>query len=369
MEHDIARVGEICEMITTLGYDGLLRMEVGYEIVYCDFGDSGLRLLSQIRRPFWDEMETWLTYARMGFHIARAATRHYDGFPAAIRVQPDFSRMVSAYFYPVNISSPDADADAQAEARLLPRLLETTHHERRSIQRRVQEVAVARDSPGIDWQAVVDAVVSRYADRLALLAQLSPARAGVDAELFTAEVFVATNTYVDQPTTPDDVSLLSMEAAGEAAARKRCQSHYLQQVETFKPLFTPEDHLIYAAITQVTARICGTLFEARSRIQDAGHAKFDDKAKKKSMMSRAIEASQQSVHKLMSDLQWTQWEKCGSCAIDELCFVPMYPFGSNADHQKPRCLNESGIDLGLDLWNNYWQMDMRSAFKDMTEPF
>ncbi|KAJ4387601.1 hypothetical protein N0V93_008197 [Gnomoniopsis smithogilvyi] len=369
MIHDIARVSEICDIITPLGYDGLLRMEVGFEIVYCDFDDGGLHLLSQLRRPFWDKMKAWYDFARMSFHMARAASQHYDGMAEAGRLQLDFSRMISAYFYPINVTNPNEDAEDHAPgARTFPRLLFTTHHERQSIQRRVQDVAGTRSGPGINWQAIVDAIVSRYADRLALLAELSPAIQHSDASLFAAEVFTATNTYVNYLSTPDDISLLATDAEEEALSRARCQNHYLQQVKPSKSSFTPEDHLIHAAITQVTGRICETLFQARSNIQEAYQSELRDQETRSSALSQAAEVSQESVRGLVRDLQWTGWEKCATCAVDELCFVPMFPFGSPEDAKRPHCIDEGAVGLGLNLSNNYWRVDVLNAFQSMTDP-
>ncbi|KAJ4405410.1 hypothetical protein N0V82_010324 [Gnomoniopsis sp. IMI 355080] len=377
--HDLPRVAEICEMITPWGYDGLLRMEAGFEIVYCDFNDGGLDLLSQLRQPFWDMMKAWNNLPRTAFHMSRAASQHYDDMIETGRLQLDFSRMVSAYFYPINFTSPDADTDSHASAgRDLPRLGSTTQHERQSIQRRVQEVAVSSiNGSGINWQAIVDAIVSRYADRLAFLAQLSPALQVSDAERFAAEVFVATNTYVDYPATPDDISLLKAvdskeAAAAAAAAQARCQNHYLQQVEPNKSSFTSEDHLIYAAVTQVTGHICETLFQARSRIEEAyGNSEEirNKKTRSSVLLCRAAEVGHQSLQKLVSSLQWSRWEKCDTCAVDEFCFYPMFPYGSIEDAKKPRCLDEGGISLGLNLSNNYWQIDVQGVWKNITEPF
>lgn len=376
LRHDIARVGELCGMLTPLGYDGLLRMEAGFEIVYCDFDDGGLRLRSQLRRPFWDEMMAWYDLPRLAFHVVRAATQHYGGMAESGRVQLDFSRMVSAYFYPVNVSNPDddddddTDTDGHTPARRLPRLLSTTQDERRSVQRRVQEVAGSRDGPvEVAWQAVVDAVVSRYADRLAVLAQLSPDRRYSDAERFAAEIFVATNTHVDDSSTPDDVERWTVDGpGGEAAARSRCQNHHVQQLEASKSLFTPEDHLIYASVVQVTGHICSTLFQARSSLQDAYRSELCGGETRRDVIAKAAVKIQKDIQQLVSDLQWTRWETCGVCAMDELCFLPMFPFGSTADRQGPRCLNESGLDVGLDLENNYWQLDVRSVLSGLTGP-
>lgn len=365
MTHDYARVGELCKTVTAMGYDGLLRMEAGFEVVYCDFDDGGLRLLNQLRRPFWDQMKTWYNISRLVFHAARAALQRYNGMVEAGRLQLDFSRMVSAYFYPVNITSPEIHIEGQVSAiRPLPRLLSTSHLERCCIQRRVREIAIPRGRPKQDWQAVVDAIISRYADRLALLAQL-PLRDS-DTAWFAAEIFVATNTYVDYPSTPKDVSAQSMKTNEDTAARTRCQRHYLQQVQPNESSFTPEDHLIYAAVTQV-GRICETLFQARSRIQAAYQYGVRGKETSRNI-SRAVEISQTTFQRLVKELKWTCWETCGGCAIDEFCFLPMYPFGSTEDAQMPRCLNESGMGLGLNLSSNYWQVDLQHAFDSIIGP-
>lgn len=368
MKHDYARVGELCDIIMPLGYDGLLRMEAGFEIVYCDFSDGGLRLLSQLRRPFWDQMKTWYNISRLVFHTARAASQYYNGMVEAGRLQLDFSRMVSAYFYPVNITYSETNTDSPVSTkRPLPRLRSTSHHDRRSIQHRIKEVAIVRGGPKQDWQAVVDAIISRYADRLALLAQLSPTQRESDTERFIAEIFVAANTHVEYPSTLEDMSMQSMKRNEDTAARERCQTHYLQQVLLDELSFTPEDHLIYAAVTQVTGRICKTLLQARSRIQAAYQSGLHGKDTRRSI-SRAVELSQMSVQRLVRGLKWTRWEYCGSCAVDEFCFLPMYPFGSTEDAQMPRCLNESGVGLGLNLSSNYWQVDLQQGFESIIGP-
>lgn len=364
--NDVLRVGELCDILGPLGYDGLLRMESGFEIVYCEFSDGGLHLSSQMRRPFWDQMKAWHTPARLVFHEVRAAVQNYHGMFGGLQVQLDFSRMVSAYFYPINITG----SNDKARGRPLPRLSSTTQHERQSIRRRVQEVAVRRDRPGIAWQLVVDAIVSRYADRLALLSSLSPAQLRDDAHQFATEIFMATDTYVDFASTPDDVTIMIMDAEDEAAARKRCEDHHLQPVEAAKSSFTPEDHSIYAAITEVTRNICGTLFRARSHLQAVYYSDIHEEETRGIKLYRAAETGQRIVQGLVRDLQWTRWEGCSACAVDEICFLPMFPFGSVADHAEgPRCLDETGLDLGFNLTDNYWGVDVRNGLKDMTEPF
>ncbi|RYP52925.1 hypothetical protein DL768_002021 [Monosporascus sp. mg162] len=55
-EYDRAK--ELCGLVTDWGYDGIIRMEIGFEAIYCNFA-SGLDVLSVLRRPFFDQPEGW----------------------------------------------------------------------------------------------------------------------------------------------------------------------------------------------------------------------------------------------------------------------------------------------------------------------
>ncbi|KAL2880570.1 hypothetical protein SGCOL_003941 [Colletotrichum sp. CLE4] len=50
------RAAEVCEVVKAWGLDGVIRMEIGFEAIYCDFHD-GLALESVLRRPWSDVPE------------------------------------------------------------------------------------------------------------------------------------------------------------------------------------------------------------------------------------------------------------------------------------------------------------------------
>ncbi|RYP13053.1 hypothetical protein DL767_010926 [Monosporascus sp. MG133] len=127
-EYDRAK--ELCDLVTDWGYDGIIRMEIG-----------------ALRRPFSDQPGGKADQARDLFQFVRAITHRYDGFDSST-VKLGFSRMVSAYFYPVNLTNPDPDA------RELPRLLLTTPAERDAIRSRVVEVNTHDASPKFGWQGL-----------------------------------------------------------------------------------------------------------------------------------------------------------------------------------------------------------------------
>lgn len=337
------RARDLCNIVTDWGYDGILRMEIGFEIIYCDFA-SGLDLLRVVRRPFFDQGQPG-GRAGMGrrlFHWARAVTHRYDGFDSN-RIRLDFSRMVSAYFYPVNLTNPDP------EAQEVPRLLSTTMAERKSIRSRVVEVNARETSPNIEWQSIVDMIVSRYGDRLALMNSPS-----IHADNLVQEIYNVVNTYLKYPKTPEDING-QQDSSKENEAFQMCIRHYVQPVEIFQDSFTQEDKLIHTAITAVTTRICETLFESRRLIQEAKldllqhSGRFEELEAK---LQEAVWESQKLIIDLADDLQWTDWRKCRGCTVDEICFVAMWPYGRPVDHHRPGCVNETVFENPLE--NNYW---------------
>lgn len=336
------RAEGLCGLAPAWGYDGIVRMEIGFEIIYCNFS-SGLDLLSMLRRPFFGQPGGGAEPARFIFQFARAITQRYDGFDS-LRVKMDFSRMVSAYFYPVNLTNPNP------EARELPRLSSTTSTERKAIGSRVVEVSTQDASPSVEWQSIVDMIISRYRDRLAVM--ISPS---VTPDRFIQEIFEVTNMHVEYPETPEDIN--SVRSVRDSEALQRCITHYLQPTHPFQDSFTQEDKLIHTAILAVTTRICEALFETRKLIQEAhldlhqhpGHA---GDPRSTGLIPEAARRSQRLIIKLAEDLKWTDWKKCRGCGVDEICFVAMWPYGRVVDHYSPSCVNETVFADPFE--NNYW---------------
>ncbi|ORY58538.1 uncharacterized protein BCR38DRAFT_447590 [Pseudomassariella vexata] len=333
---ELERARELCDHVTEWGYDGLIRMEIGFEVIYCNF-IYGLELIGMVRRPFMKVVHDDEIHSGSSLFIwARAVGQRYDGFTGGM-VRLDFSRMVSAYFYPVNITNPDPNAQE------LPRLISSTFEERRQIYYRVREVSLRGKRSSIEWQTIVDAIITRYADRLDMMTLPS-----IYPSQFVHELFRVTDTYWDFPSEPDDVNMKNDdEIRRDHEARGRCSEHYLQPVEGLRAGFTPEDEVIYTAIKKVLRYICESLFTTRHDIQIALSQAPDEKA-----LQAAIEKSQQTISKLMRYLDWSRWRKCRGCPVGMICFVAMWPYGKKIDHYKPGCRNET--DLKFDPYDSYW---------------
>jgi hypothetical protein len=170
---------------------------------------------------------------------------------------------------------------------------------------------------------VVDLVVGRYADRLRYMGELVD-----ELEVMQGEVNALLNTHIDY----------GVEDEGYQAAIGRCGKFYTSSVAPE----TPEDRLIFVAIETVTLSICSTLFELRKLVVEGSDPN-----------DVSLGLAKQTLRCLMDKLRWTRWKECLGCGFDEVCFVPMWPFGDKDSHERPNCRNESTIKHG---WreNSYW---------------
>ena len=153
------RARDICELITPWGYDGFVRMEIGFELVQCDFS-NGLKLVDVTRTIMPDDFigkdDLYL------YLLARSISDQFDGL-GKDRLRIDFSSMVSAYYYPIPVAGTDPERPGlhRLDAAPLKDLLE--------IQKHVESVSREPRRFTVNWQAVTDTVVSRFSERLSFM--------------------------------------------------------------------------------------------------------------------------------------------------------------------------------------------------------
>jgi hypothetical protein len=309
---DYERAKDLCALGVEWGVEGFVRMEAGFELILCNFTD-GLDFLSARKRPGYDTPEAYDEMVQ--FEYMRGVAARYQGITAG-RLTIDHSSMVSAFFYPLNLTNPD-------EYRLeLPRLVSSEHEAIARLKADLHQV-LSLDRPqqysSIDWQGIVDMIVTRYSDRLQFMASEKATRKGIQSEInFLLTNFIDYNSTADIP-----------------AAKGICATHYLQ----FVVPRTTQDHLIYEAILSVSQKICSTLFEVRNIVfqpEDGESFGADD--------------PKLPVKELLSYLDWSTWLECGRCAYDEVCFLAVWPRGSLEDHYHPRCLQRDEVSSRRGYW-------------------
>ncbi|KAJ9150549.1 hypothetical protein NKR19_g5266 [Coniochaeta hoffmannii] len=332
MRDEWERTEALCALARSWGgVDGFVRMEAGFEIIYCNFTrGAGLDLISTRGSPFRNETHAsagegeggeWFVMGVLEW--MRASAARYGGFPRA-RAEVDFSGMVSAFMYDVNTTNPDP------ERQDLPRIVSTGADARHGIRDRVRESVRARKgkaSSTIEWQAVVDNIVTRFAARLWFLSENPPS-----ARPFRSQLATLLYPFLDFP---DDISLDDVSEPVQ-----RCTEIHLSPVVTAgQSSWTPEDRAIHAAIRTVSHEICSSLFAMRREIHTTnGTTSGDDDA------ARRVQGM---ARELRGRLDWTAWKECARCAEpEEMCFVAMFPAGDREDHFAPRCKRQDEIGFG-----------------------
>jgi hypothetical protein len=306
----------LCNMATDKwkgSIDGFLRMEMGFEIILCDF-EKHLKAESiqkTARRP-----HKLIPGALSDISYYRVVASRFDGI-GGNRVSIDYDHFVTSFSY---------DIDLFESGERHPRLLNISNdtltrihddvttmvldHGKSSSAKNEDTNGDVKSAQATDynWQAITDMLVFRYADRLAYLSSA----AIPDLEHFRSEVNLLVESYIDYMTRNS-----TLEIAG-------CVTHYLPS-----DLPTPIPRAAQA-IMDVSNTLCSSLFSA--------------------LAARSLEVAQAKIRSLMDYLQWTHWKRCRGCALDEVCFLPIWPVGRKQDWDQPTCVNElpkSGQD-------NYW---------------
>lgn len=309
---DYQRAEAMCNLTTEYGIEGVIRMEAGFELILCNFSAS-VELVSAFERPKYDTDEG-INDLRQ-FEYLRGVGYRYEGITAQ-RVVIDYSSMVSAYFYPLNLTNPDA-------SRLdLPRLPVDDKAGLAALKSDVLNLfsdRKAQSEAGIDWQGVVDMIITRYADRLQFTASSATTQRTLLAEInFLLSVFV-------------DYSRVDINASVQ-----KCANHYLLPISPS----TASDNLIYAAILTVSEKICSTLFDVREILLKDGRNG-----------TSAAKPAKQKIANLIEYLDWSTWKSCGKCAYDEICFVAIWPWGGVEDHLSPACIKNDQMGDRVGYWD------------------
>ena len=306
VRQDWERAKGLCDLGSEWGIDGFIRMEAGFELILCNF-TRDVELLSATQRSTPDDRK----YSTFNvFEYWRGVSMRFQGITAG-RVKLDYSNMVSAFWYDVNITNPEKE---RAE---LPRLTSDDAEKLAVIKADLKESIERESGEGIDWQGVADMITTRYMDRLQFMALNGTTR---DALSFELSFLLA--------------AFMDAKLNDTSEAIEHCSNHYFQ-------LITPQttsDHLIQAAFSAVTHEICQTLFEVCGDIDDE---------------ENTMEKLQMKIRSLIVYLNWTAWKACGKCSYDEVCFVAIWPWGSVEDHNNPGCIKSTDVGNRSGYWGRW----------------
>ena len=280
--------------------DGFIRMEHGFEIILCDF--ANLELLRMTRNK--DHRHHAGAYLLSFF---RAVAARYNGIGGE-RVRLHYDNFVSAYSF--------TDLDPFPDGSELPRLQSISMSNLQRVFDNVTELvlhsAAELDTASVNWQAIADEIVERYAKRLQYL---------VSDAITNKKDLVADLDLLFRPFIDYDKRNVSDEIEG-------CALHFMPDPVSGPP----KDSLAGRTIYAISHRICQTL---RLAMDDETHV-----------------AAVGRLQQLIEYLAWTSWKYCDpSCGLDEICFTAIWPFGDIEDHYHPSCQNGTSMIRR----HGYWQ--------------
>ena len=284
--------------------DGVLRMEGGFEIILCDFA------------AHLDAVSIAKTNPKSGggfggggdngdgFNYYRAVAARYHDIGGG-RVVLNYEHFVSAFAYPEAINF-----DKSGRPRI--------NNESASID----DVRIAVDkmilhkadnTEAVNWQAIADMVVARYADRIEYLASGSLSTLSA----LQAEINRALRPFIDY------------SARNSTSEIERCASQFLPG-----HVSTTSTNVAAQAIRQVTHTLCTTLTAVSEQ----------------SDYTTALN----QIKQLKNYLAWTTWKQCRGCAADEICFLPIWPVGTAEDFEQPKCRSDVSLAPGHGDGDRYW---------------
>lgn len=298
---DSLRALELCNSVENEWQgkiDGILRMEAGFEIILCSFEDDlDMVSIKQQKPRQGGGPGPRNSGDQLSYYQAVAA--RFDGI-GGNRVSVDYDSLISVYAYENATYWDDAG---------LPRVQNdsTTTKTIRKDVRSMLTGTSAINPEAVDWQAVTDMIVGRYANRIASLADgnvtsLSALQAGLDRAL---------GPFIDYRDRN-----ISIEVA-------RCAEQFLS------PAAIVSETTAAIAVKATHKRVCQTLSDAAN--------------------AESFEKGMLLVRDLRDWLGWTTWKRCIGCRVDEVCMIPIWPWGSKKDRDQPRC-----SDMTDDQRGDYW---------------
>ncbi|KAF2650749.1 hypothetical protein K491DRAFT_608263 [Lophiostoma macrostomum CBS 122681] len=328
MGGEFARAEGLCNLSYSLWnskIDGFLRMEMGFEIILCDFEKSLDRkaiLAVDTRRDDEDRHKHISTMG--GWRYYQAVADRYHGIGGG-RIAVDYENFVTAFEH---TGSELWDNDSESDVPM-PRLTGVADADLIQMRDAVTSMVLsagtkrqrlATDARAVNWQALVDMLVTRYSTPLhALSSPTSPLRSSKDA--FADYLSALLRPFID------------LTARNTTLETSRCIAQIVPPLPT-PPASLP--CLAHRTVHAVAYSVCHTLITAFD-ITTLSLPRSVSSTSPSQPPSQALDL----IDALVAYLQWTTWKQCGACRDDELCIVPIWPMGTHEEHANPSCKNES----------------------------
>lgn len=262
--------------------NGFIRMEGGFEIILCQFAGNVDLLHSARVRPRGGGLSPMNGDFESFFNYYRAITDRYGGIGGR-RVIVDYNNFVTGFNYQPVLEN---------KIRLLVNLPQRKLDELR--QKVVAMVTTTADeTEGVDWQGVVDLIITRWGNRIKAFSKF-------EEERLREELRRSLDPFIDY------------DNRNPAAEAERCARQFLPMGKT---------GIAALAVSEVSSRICSTLFDMQKSVK--------------------YEEIIRDMQDMIKYLDWSIWKECdSSCKAEEVCYVAIWPWSSLEKDTAPKCRSE-----------------------------
>ncbi|KEP52960.1 putative transmembrane protein [Rhizoctonia solani 123E] len=350
-----ALINDLCKWGKPLGIDGYVRMEMSFEVMYCDFY-QGIEVVSSLHilppeeshmpgppgngpggPPPSKELnlpDRSSAMKQRSLEAFQAGAWHRRA-PGEVRVRLDVARLVSLYDPALRSGMKTRKGLEKIQHRGKGLSQEDIETFRTWVIDSVQPTAPA--TSGVDWQALTTVIMDRYSSRLEYLQLLlKPDHISANATAVVQDVRTELMIMLMPDLTSDTVPRSATRTTSSAAAHysqlrrgeartdewikpilDHCSSYLVSHLPQDK--FTREERTLYAGVSGTLHEICRVLSLLWSEAYDPLPT---------TPPVILIGRWRVQVDELIQWLDWPMWNKCTpECDLDSICFIPTWPRG------------------------------------------
>ncbi|KAF7359359.1 hypothetical protein MSAN_01278400 [Mycena sanguinolenta] len=393
---DYGRANRLCEWGKTRDVEGFVRMNAGFEIIWCDFHSPSLQLVSHLNitppgTP--DKPSSWPSFpgrrlsVLLGVDLVVVIRRGEvlageEVGPGELQFRISLSLPHLTLFYCDMVTFYHPRLTSLVRDRIgLPmeshRLVNISSQDAQRVVSEVDDVLSRRATgdlgSGFDWGTTTVGIVEYWGDRIshmhAYLLNASDPRVNLTATLPAIRTLAYTlvNPYMQPGLTPNasgwdlffapptDLIPITFATNTNVTAFERCTSQatgFLSETQ-----MTPQERLLRISVESVLSRLCndfGVIFAQSSDLAESRSWDADPRL--------SIQQWTKRIQDLMEWLDWTVWLRCEEvCPLDvqqfpslsfpsaddlpqHVCSVPMWPIAwagpwdPNSSSLEPRCM-------------------------------
>ncbi|WAQ91159.1 hypothetical protein PtA15_14A39 [Puccinia triticina] len=342
------RAEGLCDVGKRLGFEGIVRMNTGFELIWCDFG-NGLDLIGETNTtdPFQTQGDNPAQHNPV-FHVkssplpseapweqTRVATLQYHD-PGETRVKLDANSFISFYDR-VDSLSEKRIAMNQQYKRSMHRLHGISQEDFANVLDRLENVIARKNSEGWevnqndpDWQAIVQKIIHVYSSRLTDLDHLlrdgerNATMKAMDVRRLTYAMlmrYVSFSNFSRIDTSWMDVAITNCTMAFTTTERAREN-------------LTESSRVLMGAIEGTLERLCRTVasmftetvkLDLPNSYYNLNRNPMDDSLLEEKAKVDVVMWKRKLQH-LLAWLGWPDGLRCEpQCSANEICMIPMWP--------------------------------------------